>query len=571
MAKKRILLLLLSVVMILTVVTACSGGNNGGNQQGSGNNNPSSNAGGNTGDEEVTQEPVTFTFFNAGASREDVLTSDTDIGALYAEETGVSFQIEHLVGDVQTKIGTMIAGGEYPDVLVADTEIDKVVDAGGFIDLTDLIEEHGPNIKEVYGPYLNLMTDEDGSIYFLPFSPQVGEFVPNPVIDQGAFWIQQRVLKEFDYPEMTTLDEYFDLIRQYAEKYPNEDLTGFTSLTHDWRFFAITNPANHLAGFPNDGAVMVDMETLETDDWHNNEEMKRWMQSLNELYLDGLYDETSFVNNYDQYLAKLTSGKVLGYFDYGWQVNQATQNLRSAGNGDFEYFPLPIVFEEGITDQYIDPPSFIHNRGIGITTSAENPERIIQFFDYLLEEQNQIRNQWGIEGLTYEVDENGRYYRTQEQIEQLRDNQYKQDVGLTYFEYYWPMWSQTSTLSDGNAHSPGRQPEVAQLDFTEAELEALSQYGVNTFSEMFAAPADRPWYPAWSIALEQGSQEQVYEQRREDIVKRYLPRLVLAEEGQFESEWESYLSEFDGLDYTEQYEEYLTTKLKEKVEAISGE
>ncbi|GIQ68896.1 extracellular solute-binding protein [Xylanibacillus composti] len=568
MAKKRILLLLLSVVMLLSIVTACSG-NNGGNQQSSGNNS-SGNTGGNAGGEE-TLEPVTFTFFNAGSSRQDVLTSDTDIGALYAEETGVSFQIEHLVGDVQTKIGTMIAGGEYPDVLVADTEIDKVVEAGGFIDLTDLIEQYGPNIKKVYGPYFDLITHRDGSIYFLPFSPQVGEYIPSPVIDQGAFWIQQRVLKEFNYPKIKTLDEYFDLIRQYAAKYPNEDLVGFTSLTHDWRYFAMTNPANHLAGYPNDGPVMVDMNTLEADDWHNNDEMKRWLKSLNDLYHDGLFDETSFVNNYDQYLAKLTSGKVLGYFDYGWQVNQASQNLKIAGDSDLEYFPLPIVFDANIKDQYLDPESFVHNRGIGITKSAKDPERIIKFFDYMLTEENQIRNQWGIQGLTYEVDENGRFYRTPEQIEKLRDNQYKQDVGLTYFEYYWPMWAQSSTLSDGNAHSPGRQPEVAQLDFTDAERAALEAYGVQTFSEMFSESDPRPWFPAWSIAFEQGSQEQIYEQRREDLVKRFLPRLTLADAGKFDSEWETYLSEFEKLGYTAQYEEYLSTKLKEKVAAVSGE
>lgn len=569
MAKKRILLLLLSMVMVISIVTACSG-NNGGSQQGTGNSGQTGNSGGDAGGEGAL-EPVTFSFFNAGNSRQDVNTKDTDIGALYFEETGVSFQIEHLVGDVQTKIGTMIAGGEYPDVLVPDTEIDKVVDAGGFIDLSELIEKHGPNIKKIYGPYMNLIKDKDGKIFFLPFSPQVGDFIPNPKIDQGAFWIQKRVLREFGFPEITTLDEYMDLIREYAKKYPNEDLVGFTSLTHDWRYFAITNPANHLAGYPNDGPVMVDMDTLDADDWHNNDEMKRWLKTLNDLHLDGLYDETSFVNNYDQYLAKLTSGKVLGFFDYEWQFNQANQNLRAAGDADLEYFPLPIVFDKGIKDQYLDPPAFINNRGIGITKSAKDPERIIKFFDYLLEEKNQIRNQWGIQGVTYEVDENGRFYQTMEQIENLRDNQYKQNVGLTYFEYYWPMWSQASTLSDGNAQNPQRQPEVAQLDFTASDIELLNAYGVETFSDMFASPLDRPWYPAWSIALEQGSPEQIYEQRREDLVKRFLPRLALAAEGKFESEWESYLSEFEKLGYTSQYEDYLTNKLIEKVAAIKGE
>lgn len=130
----------------------------------------------------------------------------------------MNFELEHLVGDVNTKIGTMIASGEYPDVMVPDTAIDKVLDAQAFIPLNDLIEQHAPNIKRVYGPYFDAMKADDGNIYFLPFSARVGEFIPSPTIDQGAFWIQRRVLKEFGYPKIKTLDEYFDLIEKYARK-----------------------------------------------------------------------------------------------------------------------------------------------------------------------------------------------------------------------------------------------------------------------------------------------------------------------------------------------------------------
>lgn len=553
MKMRNWLIVVLAVVMVLSIA-AC----------GSKDDNKGLGGGGGDGLDEVT-----FTFFNAGASRKDVQTKDTDIGKIHFENTGVNWQIEHLVGDVKTKIGTMIAGGQYPDVISPDTEIDSIVEAGGFIPLNDLIEKHAPNIKRVYGPFFNLMTHEDGNIYFLPFGPQVGEYIASPVIDQGAFWIQSRVLKEFDYPEIKTLDEYLDLIRAYIAKYPNEDLIGLTTLTDDWRFFVTSNPPNHLAGYPNDGGVMIDMETLEATDYTATEWTKRWLKALNELNAEGLFDKTSFVNNYDQYLAKLTSGQVLGFFDYGWQVNQALQNLKNAGDPDLEYFPLPIVFDQDIKDQYIDPPAFVNNRGIGISKSAKDPERIIKFFDYLLEEENQILNQWGIKGVTYEVDENGRFYRTQEQIEKLRDNEYKQDVGLTYFEYYWPMWSQGSTLSDGNAHSPGRQGEVAILSFTDSEREFLEQYGVKTFSEMFATPDDRPWYPAWSVSIEPGSREQLFTQRKDDLMKASFPNIVFADPSDFEAEWNKFVTEFNKLD-VELYEETMTRLVREKAAAVTG-
>ena len=54
--------------------------------------------------------------------------------------------MEFLVGDLQQKLGVMVAGGEYPDLITADT---KLVAAGAVIPLEDLIEQHAPNLKSI--------------------------------------------------------------------------------------------------------------------------------------------------------------------------------------------------------------------------------------------------------------------------------------------------------------------------------------------------------------------------------------------------------------------------------------
>src|SRR5690606_37880176 len=189
-------------------------------------------------------------------------------------------------------------------------------------------------------------------------------------------------------------------------------------LTDGWRFFATTNVPNHLAGYPNDGEVMVDMNTFEARIYAGTEWDKRWWQKLNELNAKGLFYKASFTDNYDQYIANLTSHKVLGFFDYGWQVGNATAVLNDAARADpsqdgYRYFPLPVVFDENIKDQYLDPIGYVANRGFGITVNAKDPERIIEFIDHLLKEETQILLNWGIEGETYIRDSNGRLTRTQ--------------------------------------------------------------------------------------------------------------------------------------------------------------
>lgn len=549
--------LAVSMASIL-LITGC-----GNNDSGKEKNKNDANSGNNA---EVSTDPVTFTYFGFGTGK-DVLASDTTIGKILQEQTGVDWKMEFAVGDVATKSGVMIAGGEYPDVIVPEGEIEKLLDAEAFIPLNDLIEEHAPNIKRVYGDYMDKFTAEDGNIYILPFSANQG-YISDPTVSQGAFWVQRRVLKEFGYPEIKTLDQYFDLIEQYQAKYPSvdgKDTIGFITFAGVAdNFFTITNAPMHLAGYPNDGDVIVDMESHEANIYATTDYEKQWLQSLNELNSKGLFDPETFTANKDQYLAKLTSGRVLGYFNYGWQVGDATNNLKTAGNDDFRYVGLPVVFDENTKDQYIDPPAFVNNRGIGISVSAKDPVRIIKYFDNLLTEENQTLVQWGEEGVTYSVDENGRYVMSDEQIANRNDNDFKRSYGFQYFEYSWPRYGNNSVLENGNSYAVGNQPEVAYAGYTEGDRALLDAYGAKTFAGMFAEPDERPWYPAWSINKAQGSPEQIYAQKAGDLQQKYYPKLVFAAPSEFEKVWNEYLAEFNKLDVAG-YEEFMTTHVKERV------
>jgi putative aldouronate transport system substrate-binding protein len=560
-------MLLICMAAVLLFAAACSQNNNGEQAK------PSESASSSeaSAEAETTKpvEKVTFTYFNGVAAAKDTNTNETTIGKILEDQTGVNFKLEHLVGDLNTKIGTMIASNAYPDVIIPDAAIDKIIDAGAFIPLNDLIEKHGPNIKRVYGPYFNQMKAADGNIYFLPFSNVVGEYIPDPNINQGAFWIQRRVLKEAGYPKITTLDGYVDLIRNFVANHKDEDLTGMVSLTHDWRFFATTNVPNHLAGYPNDGEVMIDMTTHEAKSYSADENTKRWLQKLNEINAEGLFDKASFVDNYDQYLAKLTSHNVVGFFDYGWQFNNAQAALKDAAKvdpsqDDFVYFPLPVTFDGG-KDQYLDPPGFVKNRGMGITVSAKDPTRIIQYLDNLLTDENQVLQKWGIKGETFEVNESGRMYRTPEQIAKI-DEAFNEKFGFKYYSWNWPLYGNGSSLPDGNSAAPGLQPEVFQMSLTDADKLILDKYGAKTYADLFAAPDDRPWYPAWGIPKEQGSAQQIWETKKTEVTKKYFPKLVLAKPADFEKVWTEYTAAFGKLD-TAAYEKWTTEEVKKLIDA----
>jgi putative aldouronate transport system substrate-binding protein len=515
---------------------------------------------------EVSKDPVTFTYFGFGANK-DVLASDTTIGKLLQEQTGVDWKMEFVVGDSATKAGVMIAGGDYPDVISPVGELAKLLDAGAYIPLNDLIEKHGPNIKRVYGDYMDKITNEDGNIYILPFTANVGGYLKDPDATTN-FWMQRSVLKEFGYPEVKTLDQYFDLIEKYQAKYPTKDgkdTIGFASFASSpGEYYTITNPVMHLAGYPNDGNVLVDMDTHEAKLYMASDTEKKWLQSLNEMYGKGLVDPETFTANKDQYLAKLTSGRLLGFASYIWQVGDAINNLKTAGNDDLRYVSLPIVYDKSITDAYMDPPSFVNNRGLGISVSAKDPERIVKYWDNLLTEENQKLVTWGEEGVTYSVNSDGRYVMTKEQLADRNDNDSKRKYGFAYFDYEWPRYGNNSIYENGNAHWPFYQAEVAANNYTDGDLALLDAYGLKTFSDFYATPVERPWYPAWSIEKEQGSPEQIFNTKAGDLQQKYYPKLVFASVDKFDSVWNEYVAEFNKLNGAG-FEQFLTTKIKDRV------
>ena len=101
-----------------------------------------------------------------------------------------------------------------------------------------------------------------------------------------AFFIQRAVLKEYDYPQIKTLDEYFKLIEDYATKYPEIDgqpTIGFTSLAFDWRDLGLRNAPQHLLGHPNDGGVLVDPVTNVATRFEGTDIAKPYYRKLNEI------------------------------------------------------------------------------------------------------------------------------------------------------------------------------------------------------------------------------------------------------------------------------------------------
>ncbi|WP_037288056.1 extracellular solute-binding protein [Saccharibacillus sacchari] len=495
-------------------------------------------------------------------------TEDNRIYKKIQDELGVKLNMEFLVGDLQQKLGVMIAGGEYPDLITADT---KLVAAGAVIPLEDLIEEHAPNLKKHYEKYWNRMKDSsDGHIYWLPnYGAYSGEFSSN-AYNGPAFWVQKAVLEDAGYPTPKTLDDFTKLIRDYAAKNPTIDgqpTIGFSTLASDWRTFPLLNPPEHLTGHPNDGGVVVDdgVATVFAD----KDMSKQYYKELNGLFNEGLFDKEAFVQNYDQYLAKLSSGRVLGMFDQKWNFQPAEDTLISQGKIDRTYVGFPLVFDTATQDHYLDRPVINLNNGFGISKNAKDPVKIIKFLDSLMDEKYQKLLGWGEEGTDYMVDEQGRFYRTPEQRKEQEDPSWK--LANRADGFYGAAPKMQGTFTDGNATGPGDQPEEFYASLKDEDKKLLDAYGFKTWSDFFSpAPENEVYYPAWQIDLVEGSDASVANKQMTDTSLKFLPQAVMAADGKFDSVWNDYVQAFGKIN-VKAYEDRINEQIQWRIENWAAE
>lgn len=547
------------VLLALSFTLSGCGGNNSTANKGKENTDAVAQTG--ASNESGKVEPFNISVFVGEAGQQP--TPDNKIYKKIKDELGATFNYEYLAGDLNQKLGVMIAGQDYPDMMTGNT---KLTAAGAYIPLEDLIEEHAPRLKAHYADYWNKMKDpNDGHIYILPNYGVYNGKVITTYYSGPAFWIQKAILKEFGYPKVQTLDEYFDLIAKYKEKYPTIDgspTIGFEILNNDWRNWGLFNAPQHLIGHPNDGGVVVKDGVAEI--FADKDYAKQYYQKLNEINSLGLLDKEAFVQNYDQYMAKLSSGTVLGMFDQHWNFGAAEDSLKTQGKDERTYVGLPLVYDSNTKDYYRDLPVLNLNNGFGISINAKDPVKIIKLLDALMTEDWQKTLSWGIEGEDYEVNEEGRFIRTQEQ----RDN----SVDAT-----WQLANKAKTIngfapkiegsySDGNATDAAAQPEEYQAGLKPYDKEILDAYGYNSYVDFFSEPPANPiYYPAWSIDLVEGSEAKVVNTKLNDLSTKFLPKAILAEPAKFDAAWNDYVGQIAKVN-VKAYEDKINEQIKWRID-----
>lgn len=567
--KRKVVSLMLVSAMVAGMLAGCgsdSGSSKGGSSTETGSAAEASSSG-ETADDADDKSPITFEYFNADGKNGNW---DNPVAKAITEATGVTLDVSYPVasqGDAKEDVALMIANDEYPDMIYAKGSATDLYQAGALIDMTDLIEKYGPNIKKMYGAEMEKLkwSQDDPGIYQLSYSG-VNQ---KTLTTGGSCQIQWAALKENDYKYPKTLDEYEKMIKSYLAAHPKTedglDMIGITMSASDWHWMiTLGNPAGLIAdASPDNGQWIIDDE-YNVHYKHVTDEEKEYFKWLCRMYNEGILDPNFATQTDDDYIAKVASGRVVAITDAEWHYSQCEATLVADGKVDQTYVGLPVTLREDQVEKALLYQGTTVGWGIGITKSCEDPVRAIKFLDYLCSDEGQILYHWGIEGENYFLDDDGQPYRTDEEVAKAQsDPDYAKNTGIDNYTGF-PIYGTGSYSEDGFPYTPTTKESVV-ANYNTAEKEGCEAMGFEMLTDMFAQPEEFDLLPYSALWAYQQPQELAEKQTiLDEIAWPGLVKCVTGTEDEFDANWESMVQELtdNGLaDAEEAMTEFLATKL----------
>ena len=353
----------------------------------------------------IVNEPITLTVFTEQrANTVDYNTNDVTV--FLEENTGIDLNFETAPSDaLEEKVNLAFASQDLPDMFLG-VQLDDSrygVEEGQLIDLTELIDTKMPRLQEIFEEVPTMrgaMTQTDGKIYQFPAFNDC--YHCNYAI---KMWANTAHLGEMGVEAPTTIEEFYNVCKQFKEMYPDSvPLAGAAATANGgWNSDPMMFILNAYTFYPdNVYGLRMHGDTVETA--YSTDEYREALKFLNQMYNEGLLYEATYTTTADQMKSILVEeGEPVLFFSQGASVNfidsASTPELYS------HYYPIaPLEGPDG-TQMATHIPTE-HYGYYSITTECQYPEAAARLVDYLLTDEGGFTMNNGPEGTGWEyVDE----------------------------------------------------------------------------------------------------------------------------------------------------------------------
>ncbi len=315
--------------------------------------------------------------------------------------------------EYEQKMVQMFATNEIPDVVqgqggVTGKEMAGSVEAGVFMPLDDLLQQYGPNLlKKIPKDAWNRMTYQ-GKIYGIP------EWLGNP--SRRATWIRKDLLDETGLPVPKTVDEYMDVLRAFKKLGVENPFMGRQDFKYADTFFGAYDVFPYLNQFEEaDGQVQPK--------FLDAEHMMQALTTYKTMYDEGLIHKEFATINPTTFKNTILAGKAgMWSMNANELIQWETQLKQTVPNAELEIIPSPTGPDgKGGYYMYGDVA-----RAYFINAKYKQPEKIIQFFDWMLSDEAEKFFTFGVEGETFTMNGDQIDYKQPTDSQAVDEERYRQ-------------------------------------------------------------------------------------------------------------------------------------------------
>ena len=241
--------------------------------------------------------------------------------------------------------------------------------------------------------------------------------------------------------------------------------------------------------------------------------------------------------------------------------------FRSLDKEGCNYVPLGLTIDKGMENRWhIYGDTLNNSSGIAITKSCKDIDAAFKFLNDIMDQEIHDLRFWGVKGVDYEVDENGLYYRTEEQRAQCANTSYKASHLCSYA--YMPQWLGTSR--DGiNAMQPAEQTSEFFSALAEPLVNCFKAYNAEGYPDMIGSVKEETgsWFPMYSFsgAMTTETPGGVAWTKMGEVKHEWLPVIVMASD--FDKSWKEYMNAYNAVkpeDFLKEMQEELDRRVGKK-------
>lgn len=336
-----------------------------------------------------------------------------------AGRTGIDVTFIHPpVGQEEDAFSLLLASGEYPDMIYYDwgNKVaggpDKAIQDGVILELNDLIEQYCPNLSAFLdeNPEVKAtMTTDEGSIYCFPNLYPYYTDEPKIMSIRGN-QIRKDWLEQLGLDEPETIDEWYHMLTEFKKMGVNEDgetIVPLVSRKLSTRSSIVRTLANAWDGLDYDFYVkdgVVKFGPVEED-------FKDYLLTMNKWYTEGLIAPEFATYGDKEHDALITNGTA-GAWHSGLGAGMGVYIAALGDEAKVAGVKFPSV-NKGDKPHFNNASNFpFIGIGVAITSSCKDVEAACKWLDYHYGEEGDMLLNWGVEGVSYELDENGQPYFT---------------------------------------------------------------------------------------------------------------------------------------------------------------